>query len=288
MEELGNMDKKYTKTNWKNNETRLNATNMNHIEDGIETLYNEALDENSLIPGNSVKIDKVGDKLRIGVDIVEVTEHLQASGYVEDPEYTHTDNNYTDAEKQSLEDLGTDVTALNTEQGIINLGPEIYDLSSAISLVPEDKRKPGIMIQYKGESGWELRRFIGDDVEEDWDNTENWDIVGENTEIDNTPTEDSPNAVSSGGVYEALSGKQNVLVSGTDIKTLNNESLLGSGNISIEIPSVINDLTTGGTTNALSAEMGKMLGEAIFGSKRLIFNSDNTVTWEEITNNNLP
>lgn len=28
----------YTKTNWVNNVTKLNADNMNHIEDGIEAL----------------------------------------------------------------------------------------------------------------------------------------------------------------------------------------------------------------------------------------------------------
>ena len=36
-----------------------------------------------------------------------------------------------------------------------------------------------------------------------------------------------------------LSTKQDTLVSGTNIKTLNNQSLLGSGNISIATPVVI-------------------------------------------------
>ena len=93
--------------------------------------------------------------------------------------------------------------------------------------------------------------------------------------------------------------KQSALVSGSNIKTINNTSLLGSGNISIpsgksaydlwldagnsgteadflaslQGPSgysgaanelqVINDLTTGGTTDALSAEMGKFLSDCI-------------------------
>lgn len=54
-------------------------------------------------------------------------------------------------------------------------------------------------------------------------------IVG----IDSTPTSASENVVTSGGVYTALSGKQAALVSGTNIKTINNESVLGSGNISL-------------------------------------------------------
>lgn len=39
--------------------------------------------------------------------------------------------------------------------------------------------------------------------------------------------------------HQDISGKQNTLVSGTNIKTINNESLLGSGNISVaaELPS---------------------------------------------------
>ena len=35
-------------------------------------------------------------------------------------------------------------------------------------------------------------------------------------------------------ITEAVSGKQDVLVSGTNIKTINNESILGSGNITIQ------------------------------------------------------
>ena len=51
--------------------------------------------------------------------------------------------------------------------------------------------------------------------------------------LDNTPTANSDNLVKSGGVKSALDTKQDTLVSGTNIKTINNESLLGSGNISI-------------------------------------------------------
>lgn len=36
-----------------------------------------------------------------------------------------------------------------------------------------------------------------------------------------------------GKIKSALNTKQNTLVSGTNIKTINNESLLGSGNVSI-------------------------------------------------------
>ena len=51
--------------------------------------------------------------------------------------------------------------------------------------------------------------------------------------LDDTPTANSNNLVKSGGVKSALDTKQETLVSGTNIKTINNESLLGSGNINI-------------------------------------------------------
>lgn len=49
--------------------------------------------------------------------------------------------------------------------------------------------------------------------------------------FDDSPTSGSSNPVKSGGVYTALSNKQDTLVSGTSIKTINNVSVLGSGNI---------------------------------------------------------
>lgn len=52
-------------------------------------------------------------------------------------------------------------------------------------------------------------------------------------EVDSSPTANSTNLVTSGGVKTAVDSKQDALVSGTNIKTINNESLLGSGNITI-------------------------------------------------------
>ena len=51
--------------------------------------------------------------------------------------------------------------------------------------------------------------------------------------VDQTLIENSTNAAQSGATYTALAGKQATLISGTTIKTINNESLLGSGNINI-------------------------------------------------------
>ena len=50
---------------------------------------------------------------------------------------------------------------------------------------------------------------------------------------DASPTSSSTNPVQSGGVFTSLSGKQATLVSGTNIKTINGNSLLGSGDLTI-------------------------------------------------------
>jgi hypothetical protein len=84
--------------------------------------------------------------------------------------------------------------------------------------------------------------------------------------VDSVPTDGSSNPVSSNGVFDSLTSKQNTLVSGTNIKTINSMSLLGSGNVSVQ-PTLVSgtniktingntilgsgDLVVGGTTPTL-------------------------------------
>lgn len=49
--------------------------------------------------------------------------------------------------------------------------------------------------------------------------------------IDDNPESGSNNAVKSGGVFSALAGKQQALVSGSNIKTINGSSILGEGDM---------------------------------------------------------
>lgn len=65
-------------------------------------------------------------------------------------------------------------------------------------------------------------------------------------------TSDSTKAVMGKTIYTELSKKQNKLVSGTSIKTINNTSILGSGNISIPIITVDSAITSG-STNAVQS-----------------------------------
>ena len=58
-----------------------------------------------------------------------------------------------------------------------------------------------------------------------------------------------------------LGKKQDKLVSGTNIKTVNGESLLGRGNITTPKTTVVDNLTSTSGTDALSANQGKVLNE---------------------------
>ena len=67
-------------------------------------------------------------------------------------------------------------------------------------------------------------------------------------------SETGTDAVSGKAVSNAIATKQDVLVSGENIKTINNQSLLGSGNINIEsssTPDVDNETISYNTNNAL-------------------------------------
>ena len=55
-----------------------------------------------------------------------------------------------------------------------------------------------------------------------------------NTPVDDTLSEESDNAIANKAVANALNEKQDILVSGENIKTINGQSLLGKGNIEIQ------------------------------------------------------
>ena len=85
---------------------------------------------------------------------------------------------------------------------------------------------------------------------------------GDPAVTDQTYAPTSENAQSGKAVAEAVSDKQDSLVSGTNIKTINNQSILGSGNITIEGGS---DVEVDQTYNPESenAQSGKAVAEAV-------------------------
>lgn len=63
-------------------------------------------------------------------------------------------------------------------------------------------------------------------------------ITIEQGTVDQTIVSGSTNAVAGGAVYDGLAGKQETLVSGTNIKTVGTQSLLGSGNVALMTASI--------------------------------------------------
>lgn len=80
--------------------------------------------------------------------------------------------------------------------------------------------------------------------------------------VDQTYAPTSENAQSGKAVAEAVSDKQDSLVSGTNIKTINNQSILGSGNITIEDGSDV-EVDQIYSPTSENAQSGKAVAEAI-------------------------
>lgn len=72
---------------------------------------------------------------------------------------------------------------------------------------------------------------------------------------------DGTNYSSASTVQDVINGKQNALTSGTDIKTINNESLLGSGNITITGSGTIGNLITDNTTTQTPSASESFTGD---------------------------
>lgn len=97
-------------------------------------------------------------------------------------------------------------------------------------------------------------------------------------EIDNVPTSGSDNPVKSGGVYTALGNKQDTLVSGTNIKTINGNSVLGSGNLSTLMP--ITNHGTSDTTYSVTPNVLHIWGTVGSLTLTLATPTDNTIVNE--------
>lgn len=76
-----------------------------------------------------------------------------------------------------------------------------------------------------------------------------------------------------------IGNKQDRLISNTNVKTVGGNSILGSGDIPLPATvTVVNNLTTGGTTTALSAEQGKNLKSQVDGKQATLVSNGNIKT----------
>ena len=100
-----------------------------------------------------------------------------------------------------------------------------------------------------------------------------WELMGTGAaaeiEVDTELSDTSENAIANSTVSRALAGKQERLMDGVNIKTINGQNILGRGNIEIEgggggsSVEVVDSLDSEDTTAALSANQGRVLKEMI-------------------------
>lgn len=133
-------------------------------------------------------------------------------------------------------------TALNGKQGKLSVGyPLTLDELNNLSLAPEGYATKEELATKQDSliSGHNIKTINGQDVLGQGD----IEISGGGT-VDSELSETSENPVQNKVITAALNGKQNSLVSGTTIKTINGNSILGEGNIEI----------TGGTVDTTMSD----------------------------------
>ena len=143
------MNRDYNNTEWKNGFTRVNAKNMNNIENGIKTLYEFALETSQIKEGSGIKIEgneetgdiEISQKIKI-VKTLPDTLDEDTIYYVVDPEY-------------NLEQVIIEGEAINikggTSESIVGLGKSEYSgifrntvntvslLNDTYFIIPENK-----------------------------------------------------------------------------------------------------------------------------------------------------
>lgn len=62
------MKNTYSKTNWVNDKTPINATNLGKIESAISDLYTNAIDASDIISGDGIGVTTSGTGKKISVD----------------------------------------------------------------------------------------------------------------------------------------------------------------------------------------------------------------------------
>lgn len=126
-------------------------------------------------------------------------------------------------------------------------GTGIDITSGVISSTVTGTLPPGIEGQglQKGASAWEAVDLAPLAFTDNVSRNSSTGVVS--VPVTTTATSGSAVPFTSGGAYTALGGKQDTLVSGTNIKTINSTSILGSGNIDIA------GGTGGGLTSTLSS-----------------------------------
>jgi len=186
----------------------VSVNNGDMLKSTYDTNDNGIVDNAEKVNGHTVESD--------------VPPNLVFDNMVVDANYVHTDNNYTTAEKNKLAGLesshfkGTfvDLDALQTTYPTSNDG-DYADVDSG--------------------AGEDVKRYIWDSSDSSWVEMQGASTALTDAQIkqqyENNP---DTNAFTDSLKTKLEFGVQDKLVSGTNIKTINNESILGSGNIEID------------------------------------------------------
>ena len=114
------------------------------------------------------------------------------------------------------------------------------------------------------------KQDIISDIDTIRNNAANYKGTVTSVKINGTNKNPSNGVVDLGTVITAhqdISGKQDKLISGTNIKTINNQSLLGSGNINISAPSITVDTSMSNTsTNPVQNKVIKAYIDGLVGN----------------------
>ena len=132
----------------------------------------------------------------------QVIQYVQGQGYVIDNNYTHTDNNFTDAEKAKLDGID-----MSTKQDVLQSGINIMTINHNSIL---------------GSGNLDIQTGGG--------GTTDYTQLSNKPSINGTTLEGNVTLPT----MSDLDNKQDTLVSGTNIATINGNNLLNGGNINIE------------------------------------------------------
>ena len=259
-----------------NNYTTSEKNRLSGIEAGAQVNVIEEIEIN----GNSASISNKKASININVP-TKLSDLTNDNNTVTDSSYVHTDNNYTSSEKTKLAGIATGAEVNDIKSITVDSIPVIPDSNKNVNIsVPSktsdlqndsgyltaeyhDSSKQDTLVSgtniktinnqsilgsgnitIQGSGGSGVWGAITGDIEDQTD------LMGKFTQFEET-------------VASELSGKQNTLVSGTNIKTINNTSILGEGNISISGggTSDYTDLTNKPQINGVTLSGNKSLSD---------------------------
>jgi len=257
------VDASYVHTD--NNFTTAEKTKLSGIESGAEV--NVQADWNE----SDVTSDAyIANKPTIPTATSDLTND---SNFVVDANYVHTDNNFTSTEKTKLSGI---------ESGAqVNVKPNWNAASGSDAEILNKPTLAAVATSGDYEDLTNKPTIPAAQIQSDWSQSDSTAL----DYIKNKPTiptaladltDDATHRVVTDTEKSTWSGKQDALVSGTNIKTINNESILGSGNITIQGGGgTVDTAMSDSSTNAVQNRVIKAYVDGLVGDINTVLDSIN-------------